>query len=1356
MSFEQKVIMTALPRGVEVNSAGQTRLLLSVFVSPRLRASGDENLPNDETVLGKFHDFLDWPLTLSKLRFVVNVAGQGFVEPARVERATGDGAARSDLWKALFSPSTLVRSYVFDNLSDCAVRSYPARGIETFIRERYATGAAEDAAPTRCSPRVLPKMDYPVAGSLFGPKWFGAITPKSLAAAKGEVEQQLKLNKAPVAAKAVSPAVAFAMLACFHEGAHYKAKPESQAQHVPPPVPVFDFHEMVSSLGDYPQIMRRLGLVVDLAVAAENVSPNGRVGVGLIDPSALHGPLITPLTSYEFDAAARRFSAAPKDAQTSELRGGMLRLDDESLYGIVQVDVDGGALKLMDYVAQAEQAMSNPSMGTPQKAALPSLRSAGISLVRTDRAFDLVQSFGDSAETNALLDKPDQPDITLSAEQLVRGYRVDVREAQVNAPSGPWRSLCWRSGSYKFLNDPNIPELKIEDEGIVDVAATESTCEPAAGTAPDLKLHESMFRWAGWSLTVPKPQCPGDPLAAGAADNSFKFMASFGLAEGEDKLLPRLRYGHRYQLRVRTVDLAGNSLSPQETAEITTKQAVTYGRFEPVNWPSVLLREPVVNKSKGPDGKPVTQPIAGKEGESVGRLVVRSDFETPTLKANEATERHIVPASTNPEIAETHGMFDKADGTGLDKNCFKTIAGKNGQLREVEPAAQLTLPYLPDPLTLGATFLGLPGKEGVQVSFRPDGGEWPELKPFRLRVVRVPASSSVEPPKVSEDGGGRLLTVQLPQAEIVRVRLSTYLADIAAGDYDDPKEVLAAGRPVLEQLGLWQWVEEWVAAHASNPTEAESWLHLARLITLTGLNWTVTPYRELVLVHAVGRPLKEPSAGLTATKDAAGVSPGATFARLGGQLVCDGKSTGKLDVLADWEEPRDDPAEAQPHAPSMPAPAGMSAPLTGRAHVLEIPLNLPELPFNYDTSNQLALAHGGRQLGAYNLAQGVVTLTNPDLRHEFGDTKTRLVNYSAVATTRFREYFPPSKLETEAQKQKEKELHTRTSTKLPLRIPSSARPEAPKVLYVIPAFRWTKGAASSERHGGGLRVYMERGWYSSGDGELLGVVLMSGVGVSSPPVVLDDKDPLRPFVSQWGADPTRASAGTNGLLAPEHFTSALKANPSGGSFQTTGLDLDELPGGPSVSVAPHAVGYDEVRRLWYCDIEINPGDSYFPFVRLALARYQPNSIAGVHLSRVALADFVQLAPGRAVSISPLKGSGPGYNVTVTGKTYSRFRGANDEILNGGTSVTVTVESANVTMTGAGRRPTEELDWIPGAEFTLERSAGAESWTGVVRLLEIPTHASKPYRLVIREFETLTDRTGSPVKRLVYADVLRLN
>ena len=67
----------------------------------------------------------------------------------------------------------------------------------------------------------------------------------------------------------------------------------------------------------------------------------------------------------------------------------------------------------------------------------------------------------------------------------------------------------------------------------------------------------------------------------------------------------------------------------------------------------------------------------------------------------------------------------------------------------------------------------------------------------------------------------------------------------------------------------------------------------------------------------------------------------------------------------------------------------------------------------------------------------------------------------------------------------------------------------------------------------------------------------------------------------------------------------------------------------------HTPRFDGARKLWFCDIELEAGTAYQPFVRLALCRYQPHSIDGHHISRVVLADFAQLLPRRVATLRPL-------------------------------------------------------------------------------------------------------------------------
>ena len=96
----------------------------------------------------------------------------------------------------------------------------------------------------------------------------------------------------------------------------------------------------------------------------------------------------------------------------------------------------------------------------------------------------------------------------------------------------------------------------------------------------------------------------------------------------------------------------------------------------------------------------------------------------------------------------------------------------------------------------------------------------------------------------------------------------------------------------------------------------------------------------------------------------------------------------------------------------------------------------------------------------------------------------------------------------------------------------------------------------------------------------------------------------------------RAAAADTG---PQHFTRGVAVGED--------LPLLEDPA-QRVSVVGHEVEFDAERDLWICDVELDLGEAYTPFVRLALARYQPSSIAGAHLSAVTTAQIVQVTPER--------------------------------------------------------------------------------------------------------------------------------
>ena len=129
----------------------------------------------------------------------------------------------------------------------------------------------------------------------------------------------------------------------------------------------------------------------------------------------------------------------------------------------------------------------------------------------------------------------------------------------------------------------------------------------------------------------------------------------------------------------------------------------------------------------------------------------------------------------------------------------------------------------------------------------------------------------------------------------------------------------------------------------------------------------------------------------------------------------------------------------------------------------------------------------------------------------------------------------------------------------------------------------------------------------SGYGEMLAVVLPTSSFEGNPELEPKER-PYKNYVTQWGNDPIWHSLFVNGIApkrldfplartapdehrgwAPNNAHPDEKFQPPG-PFKVTEL---HLPGDPSlapdveVEVAPHDVFYDEDRRLWYCDIEID-------------------------------------------------------------------------------------------------------------------------------------------------------------------------
>jgi len=1336
----QRVIWTACPNGTAPNG----NLRISVAIGPQLMPTGSG------ATLADFPDWEDWPAT--------QVTWKAMIGTHVVDATVVSAAPSSPLYKALFLPTTPVAPYQYQSPTASALYTYPASTVRQFFAGLY-TGLA----------RALPEgggwhgWQEIVSEGSFG---LLPLNGREMQEAIDRVLSAFPRGGGPIASSALSGAKAGVTQAYLFLQPRTEPPPyPTAAEVVPPPVPQFDFHQAFSLLQRHPALLRLFGFVVDLEVAAPtglaatvplSVTPTwtpklpNPVGITFTRSSTTNVTPVTMTTSATWLAEPR--TTSPDIAQ------GLLRLSDPGAYQVIEVDLDGASVKALNFVQNVWNArFPMRSADTPSTYAVPSLRSGGLSLAKVGHASSLYQNWlNNNAFDTALSSTPPGP-VTLYAEDIAQGWRFDVYDAAL----GKWYSLCARTGAanppgiggYGIGSPQTVVPVPSGDEGWIEPAPT----QPASSTSPNPPMYvpETLTRWNGWSLVAPRPgkhvddasddslqDDTGNPPPPGS---NFQLQIEYAATPGT---LPTLRFGRVYRFRARVVDLAGNSVPFASNAPLTyATPPGAYGRVEPV-------------------ASPVVVPCAPRTpGESLETIVIRSNYDIPdSSPLIVASERHLAPPASSEDMVEAHGALDGPDGAP-QASSYSLIAGRDGLTYKSPSVMSLYggqidtqplngsnewvyyppvtapsspafgIPYLPDVAGAGVSLLGLPGAPFKRVNLAFDTvGPWPARRAVRLVVLAGHAAPST-PPSAEHDGA---LTVYAPKASVSTVRLSSWF------------------RPAqLASMKLWQWLAE--AGLATPGLDA---------VILLGGHYMFTPYRELTIVHAVRQPLHAPWANILAPFRTAG----STYTYLNGDVRADPKSTQRVDVLSVYVDPYDDGV----------SPGGLVL-LESRARVAEIPL----------AANQSDI------------------IAVKDMRHDFGDTKHHEVFYTLVSTTRFLEYFTETAtvklsgttaavvspkrfaagtvlvmgtghaasvtykegvdfIEDDAagsiarisagsvpdgatvqvwfvappvtRSSLEPSAHPPTKIGYPVSIPSSVRPPAPAVRYLIPAFRWQQktlpNVKTSLRIGNILRVYIGRPWFQTGAGELLGVV------VGAPPPGAPLPSTLAPFVSGYGLDPV-FEAGRLKTAAVTDFTLAV--------HQGKALLLEEQTGAvPWVDVAGHEVAWDKDRQLWFSDIEINTisATTYFPFVKLALVRYQPSSLKGLELSRVVQADFIQVTPNRVVTTSfptpitvKVAVAGPGYLATTDPLTAG--------------SVRAYVQEATVQTSDSDLVWTTVPSGLAGTLLDVtSQSLSLTIWEGTVKLPA--PRGTKRLRVLVAEYEQhKVVAVGNLESKVTYLDAIEI-
>lgn len=1215
----QQLVWTVLPQGL---SADRKRATVSVLVSPRLERPA--SFPAELTF---FDHWINWPGVVSNASFTVVANGTKRLPATLISNPS------TSVWEQIFPNTTYVRPWIFDSseISNRAILSYNLALTENVIARLYGevgTQAGLDLPERRNlgdringgrgAQGILGEPRHPAdTFDILRDQRIGSSgRPYPIKDDEDETFNLLRAYHTPLQQPEVGKTPQNAPMPKNYPGGFdhplrhvtwdtYRRSTLPQSDDLRDTI---DFHRIVASLAQFPELNRLCGLLLDLEI--DRPEPSGPPvsleleadWAGLVQSPVETKDDVYPKTMVNNEGEI--FEVAARSSTTPVVRR-HLKLTDPR-FSLVRMDVDGAGMKLNNFSENLRRPL--PSLYTDdsfsedeeEKAGLPSLRTAGFALAETRRDLTLSSNFEDARTAHQDL-TTNQTAPTLYVENTTRGYRVDVWDDS----SRRWHSLFQRLTRHQLLNSGNLlppaPQDAFTEEGMARIGAGKSI----DGSNPDiLKMHEALVTWTGWSLSAPEPW----PNLITSADNDATAAEDEQVPTGlplktDHKVvpgsLPRLRFGRSYRMRARLVDLAGESV-PFDAGDNQPKGAVSaekaYLRYEPVEPPALALER---------SGGVVSFPA---EGESLGVVCIRSYNDTPDKNDDPTTEvvlRHVVPTRVTQRFAEQHGVLDTGPGGRLDPSTYSMLASMDQPLDAVvhtraKSSGQMmdeTYPvrepgdamrYLPDPLAVGVAvrITGLPGIDPTTpyvISLFPDGGSWPNAKPFVLRL----AEGSGSP--VLEAGADLRFTIFAGKAERVRVYLSSLLSDEAP-------DLMA--------------VTEMISQHGGVSTTK---LNAIKKNARAGQHWMYTPPRLVTLVHAVQKPLVTPDLELLSVSRVLNSLDALTTVR----TPLHAKSTARLETFGGWSEPSDDPL-ADPDGPS-------SVALAARAFKKDIARD--------DAPN-----------GTYAL-QG---------SHTFRSTAYRRVIYRTDATTRFPQFFPKTLRDTEGALKVSSPEQRRW-------VPNAAPPPPPDVVYVIPTFGWVRNntveRTSSLRIGGGLRVYLNRPWMSTGFTEMLGVVLpnadatslrgragSSALSSSAGSVTMWGLDPLFADAKITSASPQRGDFPLASMQGPIAFEGTNLPVEEGtdlppGDFKTNNLPHPEGREDLTLSVAPHQVGFDPQRKLWYADIAIRPPtDTYMPFVRLALARYNPVSVHGAHLSPIVVTEFQQLTPDRMVVTTREPGS----------------------------------------------------------------------------------------------------------------------
>lgn len=1008
-----------------------------------------------------------------------------------------------------------------------------------------------------------------------------------------------------------------------------------------------EFHKKISILSDYPHLLRLTGWIfdfqiedfittdfniikLDLSGLSEFIRNQSSSNTSLWANFSNEIDFKTPWTYVDKKAFSIRYLDKLKK-EYFQIENGFIKASGDS-YDLVACQFDHNQLKAK--LTNSNDATKNGQIKEVIENRANDLTSTGIGIkvVKKNTTLSPFEKglFSDPDSLNSSItvngkknDSANIDDYIIFGHNLDTGYRVDVAISKDGGTTySPFKSLCWRNADYKIDISPYSDKrafinllTNFKDEPWISESAQ-------AGKSGTLYVDEELCRWNNWSLTCPHiGNYPQDETNV-KENHEFNDLELKNIRP-TDKTLTPLRFSRKYKFRIRVVDICGNSSNESDTTSppfeiilkddsIATARETVYKRLETANPPELHFTENVFEgKLKNRKGDFVERKLKDEfYGEDLNTFVVRTKIKGNNIIVPENSVRSVCPPRVTQSFVELHGTIDDLLKDPKERKPVYEKASYENTNTDVEIfKSKEEIPFLTDP-KINSIEVRIDGLNSSN-----SGNIWNQLdKPYIQRKFSSISLKSIKPFDT--------------YAENVKTDSEAIIVELKAGS-------------ILKGT-----IESVI------PQSDKSSFHSDSLLKDNNGNPIVGKHsqpKELLFINAVQKPVILNDNGTTAFKPTYNLSgvlrkrtPSTPISLAFESLTyADSKfplsTTGELKVIAEYDELICDKTKKQGFR-------------VEKKKLVKAFSNFGEnITLKVDDNNDSTKLLGVPEFKA--------------LEHSFGDTKYRSVKYSIELVSRFKDYFP-----------NENEFSVLGVFKESIKIENSKKLEALVIDSIVPVFSWKEDENEVVRKHDTFRIYIEGDWYQNGasikknaKGEFDEFEVVEEIAV----FFLDGEntipDPFEGLVSEFGKDPSTNinNNRTDGLKKEFFVSKAFIGDKDDDKINAKLLERGESSfsapleapiDSDKIKAAIYSVDFDPEKKKFFCDIKLKIPENeklYFPFLKLAVARYLKTSIKedkkyDYRFSNIVTAPQVQFFPVRKIdkknSFSVFQSNGDGSNI----------------------------------------------------------------------------------------------------------------